>query len=103
MSESTQSHPLHAIDRDHVDRLLARETPRDGDLADLARLLIRYDGFPGAEDLQRDLDRLLTLWSLTRDELNSRVRSLWAGGFRPGQAVDDAVGSGFDTTENDAG
>ena len=103
MSEPTQSHPLHAIDRDHVDRLLARETSRDGDLTDLARLLIRYDGFPGAEDLQRDLDRLLTLWSLTRDELNSRVRSLWASGFRPGQAVDDAVGSGFDTTENDAG
>ena len=43
MSEPTQSHPLHAIDRDHVDRLLARETPRDGDLTDLARLLIRYD------------------------------------------------------------
>ena len=103
MSEPTQSHPLHAIDRDHVDRLLARETPRDGDLTDLARLLIRYDGFPGAEDLQRDLDRLLTLWSLTRDDLNSRVRSLWASSFRPGQAVDDAVGSGFDTTENDAG
>lgn len=103
MSEPTQSHPLHAIDRDHVDRLLARETPRDGALTDLARLLIRYDGFPGAEDLQRDLDRLLTLWSLTRDDLNSRVRSLWASGFRPGQAVDDAVGSGFDTTENDAG
>ena len=77
--------------------------PRDGDLTDLARLLIRYDGFPGAEDLQRDLDRLLTLWSLTRDDLNSRVRSLWASCFRPGQAVDDAVGSGFDTTENDAG
>lgn len=61
MTESPQSHPLHAIDREHVDRWLARE------------------------------------------ELNRRVRSLWASGFRPGRAVDDAVGSGFDTTENDAG
>ena len=61
MTESIQSHPLHAIDREHVDRWLVRE------------------------------------------ELYRRVRSLWTSGFRPGRAVDDAVGSGFDTTENDAG
>ena len=51
-SESTQSHPLHGTDRDLIDRLLACEAPGDGELTELARLLIRYDGFPGAEDLQ---------------------------------------------------
>ena len=35
---STQSHPLEASDRDHLDRLLARDSPQDGDLADLARV-----------------------------------------------------------------
>ena len=94
-----QSHPLEASDRDHLDRMLARESPQDGDLADLARLLIRYDGFPGAVDLQRDMQRLLSIWKLSRDELNQRVRGLWTAGYRPGPAGDEAVGSGFDTSE----
>ena len=101
MDASQQSHPLEASDRDHLDRLLARESPQDADLADLARLLIRYDGFPGADDLQRDMQRLLSIWKLSRDELNTRVRGLWAGGYRPGPASDEAVGSGFDTSEKE--
>ena len=98
---STQSHPLEASDRDHLDRLLARDSPQDGDLADLARLLIRYDGFPGADDLQRDMQRLLSIWKLSREELHTRGRGLWADGYRPGQASDEAVGSGFDTSETE--
>ena len=83
--------------------LLASEAPGDGELTELARLLIRYDGFPGAEDLQQDMQRLLTLWSLSRDELNHQVRALWAKGYRPGAAASDAVGSGFDTSETSDG
>ena len=98
---STQSHPLEASDRDHLDRLLARDSPQDGDLADLARLLIRYDGFPGADDLQRDMQRLLSIWKLSREELNTRGRGLWADWDRAGQASDEAVGSGFDTSETE--
>ena len=100
---AAQSHPLEAIDRDHIDRLLSRDEPRDGDLAELARLLIRYDGFPGSQDLQQDMERLLMLWKLSRDELNARVRELWTKGFRPGPATEEAVGSGFDTSENETG
>ena len=100
---AAQTHPLEATDRDHIDRLLSREVPRDGDLAELARLLIRYDGFPGSSELQRDMDRLLSLWKLSREDLNNRVRQLWAQGFRPGQATDETVGSGFDTSENETG
>ena len=96
-----QSHPLEAIDRDHLDRLLSRDRPDDGDLVELARLFIRYEGFPGAEALQRDLQRLLTLWKISRDDLNRRARQIWAGGFRPGAAADEAVGSGFDTSESE--
>jgi len=97
--EPTQNHPLHGTDRDLIDRLLACESPGDAERTELARLLIRYDGFPGADDLQQDMQRLLTLWSLSRDELNDQVRALWAQGYRPGAAASEAVGSGFDTSE----
>ena len=50
-----QNHTLYSIDRDHIDRLLAQEKPVDKDLIDLARLLIRYEAFPGAFDLKEDM------------------------------------------------
>ncbi len=96
-----QNHPLYSIDREIVNRLLARDTPTDSDYIDLARLFIRYEGFPGANDLKADMKKVLRLWEITRGELNSKTISIWANGFRPGNNVDEAVGSGFDTTESD--
>ena len=98
-----QSHPLHAIDRDCIDRLLAVQTPADEHLVDLARLLQRYRGFPGAHDLQDDLARLLRLWELDQEALFARTRAIWAAGFRPGAlaGAEEAVGSGFDTANAD--
>jgi hypothetical protein len=99
-----QSHPLHAMDRETVDRLLAVREPADQDLVDAARLLIRYEGFPGATDLRDDLGKVLRLWSLEPQELRRRTREIWAGGFRPGLATgQEAVGSGFDTANQDSG
>lgn len=95
-----QSHPLHALDREVVDGLLAAATPADAHLVDAARLLMRYQGFPGAHDLQQDLEKVLRLWGLSREELHSRTRAIWTGGFRPGQA-EEAVGSGFDTADQE--
>ena len=93
-----QNHPLHAIDRQVLDALLAVEVPAEAHLVDAARLLNRYGGFPGATDLQDDLERLLRLWGLDRAVLRSRTRAIWAAGYRPGLAVGgEAVGSGFDT------
>jgi hypothetical protein len=94
-----QSHPLHALDREVVNGLLAAATPSDEQLVDLARLLMRYQGFPGAQDLQDDLERLLRLWGLDRQALHSRTRAIWAAGFRPGQGTQEAVGSSFDTAD----
>jgi hypothetical protein len=94
----TQAHPLYALDRDRVDRLLATEVPDSDHLVDLARLLIRYQGFPGAQDLQDDLLKTLRLWGLDREALHRRTRQIWESGHRPGaQPQDQAVGSGFDT------
>ena len=98
-----QQHPLYATDRDLVDSLLATQQPVDAQLVVLGRLLMRYSGFPGALDLQDDLEKTLRLWGLSRDELNQRCRAIWAGGFRPGaDAQEQAVGSGFDTADQDS-
>jgi len=102
-SQDQQQHPLYSSDRDLVDQLLAATAPTDAQLVDLGRLLMRYGGFPGAYDLQDDLDKTLRLWGLSRAELNSRCRAIWAGGYRPGaESAEQAVGSGFDTSDQDS-
>jgi hypothetical protein len=97
-----QSHPLHALDRQVVDGLLAVERPADAQLVDAARLLMRYQGFPGAHDLQDDLERILRLWGLSREELQQRTRAIWRAGFRPTPQASEAVGSSFDTADQDS-
>ncbi|MEB3183609.1 MAG: DUF3288 family protein [Cyanobacteriota bacterium] len=98
-----QSHPLHALDRQVVDGLLAAASPGEAHLVDAARLLNRYDGFPGASDLRDDLERVLRLWGFDRASLRERTRAIWASGYRPGLAAGgDAVGSGFDTADDAA-
>ena len=95
-----QNHPLYSMDRDHVNRLLAKEIPSDEDLIDIARLLMRYEGFPGAHDIQLDMLKTLKLWKLTKDDLNCRTRQIWSKGFKPGNDSNEIVGSSFDTSEN---
>ena len=56
-ADAAPLHPLYASDRDLVDQLLAARDPSDGQLLDLGRLFMRYAGFPGARDLQDDLDK----------------------------------------------
>ena len=97
-----QNHPLYSIDRDHIDGLLAKELPEEGDIVDLARLFLRYEGFSGAPDLQNDMDKILRLWGFTKEMLNARARKLWEDGYRPGRKTSDFVGSGFDTEDSDA-
>jgi hypothetical protein len=70
-----QQHPLWSSDRRIVDALLGGE-PTDYNLAELARLRIRYRGFPGARDIQTDLDKILIQWQLTEEELFSKTRQI---------------------------
>ena len=94
-----QTHPLYALDRDLVDGLLACTQPGDAQLVDAARLFMRYEGFPGARDIGDDLAKLLRLWGLDRERLHERTRVIWAAGYRPAPAAGEAVGSGFDTAD----
>jgi hypothetical protein len=45
----------------------------------LARLTIRYRGFPGARDIQQDLAKLLQRWAFTEATLFERTRAVHAG------------------------
>ena len=99
-STNEQNHPLYEIDRNNLDRLLAKKSPVDEDIVELARLIIRYEGFPGAKDIKEDSLRILKFWDLSREALNQRAKEIWEKGYRPGSNLDEEVGSGFDTTIN---
>ncbi|AFY70299.1 hypothetical protein Pse7367_2028 [Thalassoporum mexicanum PCC 7367] len=72
-----QEHPQYYNDRQLLNELLAGE-PTDRNLADLARLKIRYNGFPGARDIQTDLDRALSKWQLDQAQLFAKTRQIHA-------------------------
>ncbi len=76
-----QKHPQNKKDRVTVDSLLqVKFEPSDRDLVELARLIIRYRDFPGARDIQQDLQSILNTWQLTEEELYSKTRVIHADG-----------------------
>ena len=100
MSES-QNHPLYSTDRENLDRLCAVETPESTDFVELARLIIRYQDFKGADDLNSDMEKLLKKWEINRTKLEEITRKLWSEGYRPKSHLSsDNVGSGFDTSDS---
>lgn len=72
-----QRHPQQDRDRNTLNRLL-REGANELNLAELARLRIRYTGFPGSRDIQKDLDKLLEQWELTEAQLFEKTREIHA-------------------------
>lgn len=79
MAGQEQQHPQEKPDREIVNNLLQSD-PEDLHIAECARLRIRYRGFPGARDIQRDLELVLQKWQLTEAELFERSRTLHAKG-----------------------
>jgi hypothetical protein len=71
-----QRHPQYDGDRELLNQLLQQQEPRERHLADLARLRIRYRGFPGARDIQRDLDQVLQRWHLDEEALFTKTRQI---------------------------
>ena len=70
-----QQHPQEKPDKEIVERLLQQE-PNDYNRAELARLRIRYCGFPGAREIQKKLDTVLQKWQLTEEEIFEFTRQL---------------------------
>ena len=96
-----QNHPLYSTDREKIDRLCSIDSPESIDFVELARLLIRYQDFKGAEDLNSDMEKLLKKWSIDRKKLEAITRKIWSEGFRPtSSSSTEDVGSGFDTSDS---
>ena len=96
-----QNHPLYSTDRENLDRLIGLDSPSSIDFVELARLIIRYQDFKGAEDLNSDMEKLLKKWNLNRGTLEEMTRKIWTDGFRPtSSSSPDNVGSGFDTSDS---
>ncbi|MEG3840630.1 DUF3288 family protein [Microcoleus sp. herbarium14] len=74
-----QQHPQYRLDRATVNTLLATEAT-DHNLSELARLIIRYRGFPGARDIQADLKKVLQQWNHTEETLYEQTRQIHAKG-----------------------
>ena len=93
-----QIHPLHDTDKEIVDSLIVKISPEDFDLINLARLINRYEGFQGEQELKDDLKKILKFWKMSKEELFSKTRKIWEKSFRPSNASKDLIGSGFDTS-----
>ncbi len=101
--DQVQNHPLYPTDREHIDRLSAINPPQDIDLVDLARLIIRYEEFQGADDLKVDMKKIMKKWNLNREELEIKTREIWKNGFRPiSSPITESLGSGFDTSDSNS-
>jgi hypothetical protein len=86
-----------------LDALLGFEgAPGPDQLTAAARLATRYGEFPGADDIKTDLVKVVAAWGLTRDTLNLQCREIWESGWRPGQSLNDEVGSGSDVSDLEA-
>ena len=93
-----QIHPLHATDKKIIDSLITKERPEDLDLINLARLINRYDNFPGEIEIKEDIQKTLKFWNISKDILFSKTKKLWSNNFRPSNSTKDLIGSGFDTS-----
>ena len=92
-----QTHPLHATDKKIIDSLITKNSPEDFDLINLARLIKRYENFPGEIEIKEDIIKTLKFWNISQDILFSKTKKLWSDNFRPSNPSKDLVGSGFDT------
>ncbi len=93
-----QTHPLHSTDKNILDSLIAKEKPEDIDFINLARLINRYNDFPGEIEIKNDIQKILKFWKISKNQLFSKTKDIWTKSFRPSNTNKDLVGSGFDTS-----
>ena len=93
-----QAHPLHETVKNIIDSLITKKTPENLDYINLARLINRYNNFPGEIEIKNDIEKILKFWKVTKNELFSKTKSIWSNNFRPSNTNKDLVGSGFDTS-----
>jgi len=93
-----QTHPLHTLDKNIIDTLITKTKPEDIDFINLARLINRYNNFPGEIEIKNDIEKILKFWKITKNDLFLKTKNIWSKSFRPSSNNRDLVGSGFDTS-----
>ena len=94
-----QTHPLHITDKTIIDSLITKKNPENIDFINLARLINRYNNFPGEIEIKEDIEKILKFWKISKNDLFSKTINIWSNDFRPRNNNDkDLVGSGFDTS-----
>ena len=96
--EDEQIHPLHDNDKEIIDSLIMKSQPENLDLINLARLINRYQDFPGEKEIKDDLEKILNFWKISRNDLFSKTRIIWSNNYKPNNKSEDLIGSGFDTS-----
>lgn len=72
-------HPQEKSDRQILTKILQEEATSEN-LTEVARLLIRYQNFPGARGVHQDLQTILQTWGLTQETLYAKTRQIYASG-----------------------
>ena len=93
-----QTHPLHSTDKNIIDSLITKEKPEDLDFINLARLISRYNNFPGENEIKNDIEKILKFWGISKNQLFTKTKNIWSKSFKPSNTNKDLVGSGFDTS-----
>jgi hypothetical protein len=90
-------HPMDAVDREIVLKLLDVRQPTNMDIVNAARLLTRYRDSLLSADLYDLLQKVAANWRLTMADIQNRSREIWLSGWRPTFEQPEAqVGSGSD-------
>ena len=96
--EDEQIHPLHDIDKSIIEALVVKQIPAEIDLINLARLINRYQNFPGEKLLKNDIEKIIKFWNISEELLFAKTRKIWSNNFKPSNPPKDLIGSGFDTS-----
>ncbi len=98
LMSNEQTHPLHITDKNIIDSLITKKSPENIDFINLARLINRYNNFPGQVEIKDDIGKILKFWKITKNELFFKTKNIWSKSFRPSNTNKELVGSGFDTS-----
>jgi Protein of unknown function (DUF3288) len=71
-----QNHPQEKKDRETLSQIMQGGAEDPVNLAELARLRIRYQGFPGAVAIKDSLEQIMKKWGLTETELFAKTRQI---------------------------
>ncbi len=93
-----QTHPLHETDKNIIDSLITKKIPENLDYINLARLINRYNNFPGEIEIKNDIEKILKFWKINKNDLFLKTKNIWSNSFRPSSTNKDLVGSVFDTS-----